>query len=186
MTHRLRPAEARRTEAARDAGARRPRRRRVRLAAADEFGGHSREFMYEFCEMMCKVLPGYSQRFNADLTKVLIVNALAAANVQRLMASPQRAVYADLETWIPGELQVPVNALSLAETTGLPRETVRRKLKELLSAGLVMEDERGGYRLQPGAIQAEHLMPLYYASFKALGEVIEACLDAGLIEVEED
>jgi biotin operon repressor len=40
-----------------------------------------------------------------------------------------------------------VNLLSLAEITGIPRETVRRKVRELISQGLVLQDKGGGYLL---------------------------------------
>ncbi len=44
-------------------------------------------------------------------------------------------------------------AFSIAEATGIPRETVRRKLKELAGRGVVMEKERGRYVMMPGFMQ---------------------------------
>ena len=163
---------------------RRARRRRLKLAGPDEFAEKSRVFMYQMAEMLCRILPAYNDYFQGDMAKFLLVNALAAANVQRLMTSPLSGDYEDIETRIPAELQVPANALSLAEATGMPRETVRRKLKELLAGGMLVEDERGGYRLRPGALQAQELLGIYFANFKAMGEVMEACVEAGLIEGE--
>lgn len=161
---------------------RRVRRRRLKLAGAEEFSDKSRVFMYQMSEMLCRILPVYNDFFNGDMAKFLLVNALAAANVQRLMSSPLRQDYEDIETRVPAELQVPANALSLAEATGMPRETVRRKLKELLASGMLVEDERGGYRLRPGALQTQELLGIYFANFKAMAEVMEACLEAGLVE----
>lgn len=159
-------------------------KRRLKIATQSEFREKSRVFLYELSECFCKVLPAYSQHAQNDLAKLLIVQALGASNIQRLMATTQRGPYESVEVRIPAELQVPSNALSIADSTGLPRETVRRKLKELVAGGVVMEDERGGYRLKPGAIQTEELQAAYYASFKAMMTVMEACLDAKLVEIE--
>lgn len=164
--------------------ARRTRRRQLKIATASEFTEKSRIFVYEMSELLCRILPAYSQHMQNDLSKLLIVNALGAANVQRLMATPQREPYESMDVRIPPEMQVPANALSIADSTGLPRETVRRKLKELAVAGLIVADERGGYRLMPGALQTDQLQAAYYASFKAMMEVFDACLDAKMVEVE--
>jgi DNA-binding transcriptional ArsR family regulator len=159
-------------------------RRRLKLAPQSEFREKSRVFMYELSESLCKVLPAHSQHVQNDLAKLLIVFALGASNIQRLMATSQRALYESMDAHIPGDLQVPSNALSIADSTGLPRETVRRKLKELLAGGMVMVDERGGYRLKPGAVQTDELHAAYYASFKAMMAIFEACLEAKLVELE--
>ena len=163
-----------------------PRRgkRRLKIATQSEFREKSRIFMYEMSECLCRILPAYSQHVQNDLAKLLIVHALGASNIQRLMATPQRATYEAMDAHIPAELQVPSNALSIADSTGLPRETVRRKLKELVTSGFVMADERGGYRLKPGAVQTDALQAAYFASFKAMMAVLEACLEARLVEVE--
>lgn len=161
---------------------RRVRRRRLKLAGPEEFSDKSRVFMYQMSEMLCRILPAYNNYFQGDMAKFLLVNALAAANVQRLMGSPLSQDYESIGTRVPADLQVPANALSLAESTGMPRETVRRKLKELLASGMLVEDERGGYRLRPGALQAEALLGIYFANFKAMADVMEACLEAGLID----
>jgi DNA-binding transcriptional ArsR family regulator len=163
---------------------RRTRRRQLKIATQSEFSEKSRIFVYEMSELFCRILPSYSQHMQNDLAKLLIVNALGAANVQRLMATPQREPYESMDARIPAEMQVPANALSIADSTGLPRETVRRKLKELLAAGFVMTDERGGYRLKPGSLQTDELQAAYYASFKAMMDVFEACLDARMVELE--
>ncbi len=43
--------------------------------------------------------------------------------------------------------------MSISQATGIPRETVRRKLKELATRGVVMEKERGRYVTTPGFVQ---------------------------------
>lgn len=159
-------------------------KRRLKIATQSEFRAKSRVFIYEMSECFCKVLPTYSQHVQNDLAKLLIVHALGASNIQRLMVTPQREPYESIDVRIPAELQMPSNALSIADSTGLPRETVRRKLKELVAAGMVIADDRGGYRFRPGAVQTDELQAAFYASFKAMMTVFEACLEAKLVEVE--
>jgi DNA-binding transcriptional ArsR family regulator len=159
-------------------------RRRLKTVSPADFREKSRLFVYEMSEAFCKILPAYSPHVQGDLSKLLIVHALGASNIQRLMGSAHREGYDSMDQIVPGELQVPANALSIADATGLARETVRRKLKELVAAEFVMEDERGGYRLKPGAVQTDDLHAVYYANFKAMVAVFEACLDAKLVELE--
>ena len=61
--------------------------------------------------------------------------------------------FGDTRTIIGVEGQRGVNAFSIAEATGIPRETVRRKLKELVARGVLMEKERGRYVMAPGFLQ---------------------------------
>ena len=159
-------------------------KRRLKMATPSEFREKSRVFLYELSECMCRVLPSYSEHVQNDLAKLLIVHALGASNIQRLMGTPQRSAYESMDERIPAEMQVPSNALSIADSTGLPRETVRRNLKELTAAGLVIEDPRGGYRLKPGSVHTHELQAIYYSRFKAMMTIFEACLEAKLIEIE--
>jgi predicted transcriptional regulator len=61
--------------------------------------------------------------------------------------------FGNFENRIGTEGQRPVNALTISQATGIPRETVRRKLKLLLERGVIVEKTRGGYVMKPGFIQ---------------------------------
>jgi CRP-like cAMP-binding protein len=61
--------------------------------------------------------------------------------------------FGNFENKIGTEGQRPVNAQTISQATGIPRETVRRKLKELAARDVVMEKERGRYVLTPGFLQ---------------------------------
>jgi hypothetical protein len=43
-----------------------------------------------------------------------------------------------------------INALSISEITGIPRETARRKLQALITMGCVVRDANGLYQVDPG------------------------------------
>jgi len=145
----------------------------------------SRIFGYEFGVLLCELLPRYQQVFQSDFAKVLIVHAIGVASVSRLMSRPEAARYEALTEVVPVELQVPVNALSVAESTGIPRETVRRKIKEMIVDGILTEDERGGYRVKPGTLQSDDVLDLYYQQLLTLTTLVNRCVEAGIIKVED-
>jgi DNA-binding IclR family transcriptional regulator len=72
---------------------------------------------------------------------------------------------------------------AIAATTGLPRETVRRQVAQMIEAGLLIEDPRGGVTVMPGAIQNRGLEPLLETLVTEFSRTAEALLRAGVIEV---
>jgi hypothetical protein len=54
---------------------------------------------------------------------------------------------------LPEGFQHPTSARAVAESAALPRETVRRKLRALVSAGRIVED-KAGFRIPSDAIDA--------------------------------
>jgi len=110
-------------------------------------------------EYLLRTLRNLGPVFNFDYERMIIALSVTMGNVQHLVNSPELAgPYADLSTIIPAELQRPVTRLAITRATGLPRETVRRKVASLIEAGVLMKDERGGVRLTPGALTAEPML----------------------------
>jgi predicted transcriptional regulator of viral defense system len=69
----------------------------------------------------------------------------------------------------------PINTQSIATCTGIPRETVRRKVARLEARGWVERLERGYLVTSPDA--AQELAPLTQATLRYLAAVTSACLD---------
>ena len=98
------------------------------------------------------------RHFDGDLDRLLVLSVigdrtLAAKNV------PKNFTVQDLGTLkakiIPRE---PINLQSIADFSGIPRETVRRKLRDLTALGWVERDEFGNFAATPKA--ATDLAPL--------------------------
>ena len=101
-------------------------------------------------------LPRVRERFGGDLDTAMILGEIAHFNIQRFFlhysqpssiftqalinakSSPFYAESADL-----GCLIKKCNALSISDATGIPRETVRRKIKWLEQQGWIVKDEKG-------------------------------------------
>lgn len=71
-----------------------------------------------------------------------------------------------------GEAPRPTNATSVAEITGIPRESVRRKAGKLVSRGLLTRGERGEYSLASDI--ARHFEPGTRAAIKYLVRIFGA------------
>ena len=63
----------------------------------------------------------------------------------------------------------PINLQSIADFSGIPRETVRRKLQDLMALGWVERDERGNFAVTPKA--AADLAPLTEIAIKYLARM---------------
>lgn len=114
---------------------------------------YSRELGFYSVEYLLRTLRNLGPVFNFDYERAIIVLSVTMGNIQHLLNSPELLDgYADLATIIPAELQRPLTRLAITRATGLPRETVRRKVASLIDEGMLIGDERGGVRLAPGAL----------------------------------
>jgi hypothetical protein len=99
-------------------------------------------FQYNFVQFFVEHLVDVSRVFDTDLQSVLV---LAVVGQMELQARVRSNFHEDGE--MPaGLLKGPpprINASSIAEVTGIPRETVRRKLEGLAERRWVARDSKG-------------------------------------------
>lgn len=117
--------------------------------------GYSRALGIYSMEYLLRTLRNLGPIFNFDYERAIIALSVTMGNVQHLVNSPDLEPYADLSTIIPPELQRPVTRLAITRATGLPRETVRRKVAALIEAGVLIKDQRGGVRMTPGLLNVD-------------------------------
>jgi hypothetical protein len=93
--------------------------------------------------------------FGGDFDLAIIAAAVAVSGIETGMRDPAfRERFSDLDTIVGTIRQRGVNALSMAESTGVPRETARRKIKQLVEMGFLVRRSQGDYVLRPGVVQA--------------------------------
>jgi DNA-binding Lrp family transcriptional regulator len=82
--------------------------------------------------------------FEQDLTKGLVFIGFVHANIGHLDRQPDtRGLYAGLDPLPPDTLARPMRWHKIAQSLGLPRETVRRKVLALQAEGYLREADRG-------------------------------------------
>jgi hypothetical protein len=116
---------------------------------------HARRFAYMSMLKTRFTLPhmvGLYRHFGGDMALPIVLGEIAIRNLQAVfqMRADEPYDVLDLETerriverkYTTEHLR-PANALSIAQATGIPRETVRRKVEKLIEKGWVQRDERG-------------------------------------------
>lgn len=83
------------------------------------------------------------RRFDGDMVAILVLGEIAIHNLSQFF---DRASQGVPEQWLDDEQQRykflrPCNALSISEATGIPRETVRRKVNQLIEQGWLYRDQ---------------------------------------------
>lgn len=159
--------------------------KRPRLVRQDH-DAISRLFAMAFGRYFQRVCRLQRELTDGDIDLAIIAGAAGIVSTEALMRDEtQRQKFADMKA-IVGDRQRGCNALSLAEATGLPRETVRRKMKRLVEMGLLVRRGARDYVWQPGVLQS----PPYRQLFDDLSietlRLLNECLDQGVFVAEPE
>ena len=102
-------------------------------------------------ELVTRYMRNAAQVFGDDYDAAIIFLAVAEANgrASRHDVSLNERI-PDLGAPLPPEDVRPMSRQAIAESLGLPRETVRRKIAALVAQGFLEEDPRGGVILVRG------------------------------------
>jgi DNA-binding transcriptional regulator YhcF (GntR family) len=120
--------------------------------------------------------------YGGDLDLAAVAETVAMVAIEPAMRDPAfRQTFHDLRSMIGLERQQAVNALTIAEATGIPRETVRRKLKQLVELGLITEKGRGQYVIKPGMPQQPENLAAAESAMRDTLQFMNDCLSLGLV-----
>lgn len=108
-----------------------------------------------------------------DYESTMILMAVVTIGADRLLRSGLPVGLESLEQELPRQLISNVNLSSIAAATAIPRETVRRKLRELEERGLVVR-EKNRIIMGKGVLQHE-----------AVREIIRLQLDAMTLTIRQ-
>ena len=121
---------------------------------AEQFDKHYPQLTYETGLFMIDYLRRVNREFENDLTACVVLGEIAQHNIRGLMREklPRSGLpsgeFATREI-VAANLRR-CNAHSVAEASGIPRETVRRKIEKLVDWGYITRDAKGGLALKPG------------------------------------
>lgn len=111
----------------------------------DEFSARFYQLSYMLSRFIVPSLRDMYHEFGGDMLMTLVLGEIATHNLGRFFASdePPLPESALNDPELQRSLLRPCNALSISNATGIPRETVRRRVKTLRELGLIEQDERG-------------------------------------------
>jgi hypothetical protein len=94
-------------------------------------------------EGLLRIMRAAGDTYGHDYEAILIYWSVVIASVGRILRSDDLTLLMENGGPLPEEAHHPVSARAIAEATGLPRETVRRKIAVLVAAGHLAQDGRG-------------------------------------------
>ncbi|SJZ92440.1 hypothetical protein SAMN02745126_02889 [Enhydrobacter aerosaccus] len=146
-----------------------------------------RLFCYLFFNLSQRIDNARRRAYAGDLEVALISEAIALSAIEPLMRDPQmRDHFRSVRNVVGVEGQRGVNALSIAAATGIPRETVRRKIRKLIELGAITQVKRGEYVMKPGFLQRTENLALLQQAINDTIRFINTALDQGLFTLTGD
>ncbi len=144
----------------------------------------TRLFIHLMGNLIHRMDMGRRQLYENDLDMACVAGAVALQSADsQLRLAEFREKFRDLRNRIGIEGQTGINALSISQYTGIPRETVRRKLKRLAEFGAVVEKTRGTYVIKPGFPQQPASIAVVQEAMRFTLQFMNECLAMGLIKI---
>ncbi len=138
------------------------------------FRDRYRAFQYAYVQFLTEHLVDCSRQFGGDLQKMLILAVIGQATlhwVRRVDAPDPIVAQADSGA---------VSASRLSDLTGIPRQTIRRKLAALAASGWIEQTENGSWRIRfvEGEARARtDLSALDHRSIARVARLVSALTD---------
>ena len=164
-----------------------PRRRATTIAPEGrlvlaEGPANSRLMVYMVGNYLHRIERERRSIYNGDLDLARVAEIIGAAGVEPGMRDADfRSEHGSFESVVGVAGQRAVNATSIANASGIPRETVRRKLKQMLKLGVSVEKGRAHYVLKPGVLQAPERQAAFARGLQQTVQLMNACLEQGVI-----
>ena len=113
---------------------------------SDPYDAHRSSVAVIMAHFFLRYLNLLYHEFEGDLVLPMVLGEIAHHNILRFYSQKDNTieVQEQLETY-PDRMKhlEPTNAFSLSQATGIPRETVRRKIDKLKKKGWVVQNEQG-------------------------------------------
>lgn len=122
-------------------GIRRSTKRATEVRAA--FADNYTLYQYCFVEFLIEHLSDLSRAFRGDLQKTLVLGLIGQVHIRAIHAAAEAGLDFDA---LPLERRS-ITASSIADVTGIPRETVRRKCAAMEQQGWILRSDEGAWRL---------------------------------------
>ena len=126
---------------------------------SEKFQRHQSYVAYLLGEFTLPHLVRLVRRHDGDVLLAIVLGEIAQRNVRSVFENPEMPAdpAGQLSALDMAQREAPpgtCNALSISRATGIPRETVRRRVEELIRRNWIRRDARGNLRITDGL--AEH------------------------------
>jgi biotin operon repressor len=153
-----------------------------RLVLADT-GGTSRLFTCMIGNYLHRLERERRARYLGDFDTAMVAEVIGLAAVEPGMRDATfRKQHRNFDSVIGLEGQRAINATSIASASGIPRETVRRKLKQLLKEGVIVEKGRARYVVKPGVLQQPEWQDAFARGIHQTVIFMNECLEQGVLQ----
>lgn len=120
--------------------------------AIEAFEANQSEILLRMGEFFLSYLKRLRQAFNDDITTAIVLGEIGHHNAAGYYC-PRKGLRRDMSSEERIASMPCCNAHSLSESTGIPRETVRRKIDALVSRGWIEKVEGRGMRITPACVE---------------------------------
>ncbi len=120
---------------------------------ASQMERHAYQISHLISGFTVSMMRNLYRQFDGDMVQIIVLGEISLRNVDQFFRKGGRDVPEKLldDDQKRGQLLRPCNVLSIAEATGIPRETVRRKVEQLIDKGWLYRDARKHLIVKTGA-----------------------------------
>ena len=148
-----------------------------------ESSANSRLLVYMIGNFVHRLERARREVYFGDLDLARVAEVVGTAGVEPGMRDATfRHQHRTFASVVGVEGQRAVNATSIAQSTGIPRETVRRKLDRLLKLGFIVEKGRSRYVLKPGVLQQPRIQASFTLGIRQTVQFMNECLEQGVLQ----
>lgn len=104
---------------------------------------------YASLELLLDVIHSVRDFVQSDLESIAIYLCVAEATMRPVLADPEKVREISTSDRAPEEWRGSITMLQVADRLDMPRETVRRKVKQLIEKGLLYADDKARIRSTP-------------------------------------
>lgn len=111
--------------------------------------GHIRPIAYGMSELFIDMVAFMRRAYGSDLDAALIMICVSEATMDKYMHGAKAGADVLRREYLEDSERGSISRRMIAEKTGLPRETVRRKVANLIAQGFLYTDADGAVRATP-------------------------------------
>jgi len=143
---------------------------------------NSRLFVYMTGNYLHRMERARAEIYFGDLDLARVAEIIGTAGVEPGMRDAAfRDQHRSFTSVVGVAGQRAMNATSIASACGMPRETVRRKLKRLVELGFIIGKGRAHYVLKPGMLQDPKRQQAFARGIQQTVQFMNECVEQGLV-----